>query len=407
MSPEQAEGNIKAIGPRSDLYSLGVILYQLLTGRCPFEGPTAKVLGLIALVEPDPPSKYRPGIDPLLELICLKAMAKSPEDRFASMDEFVRNLTEFLVKSPVGLKEELTHAHRHDRPELLNATKSPNVTVFTAPPKVSESFIINPLEMKLKLVPAGEFLMGSPEDEMGANNDERPQHLVKITKAFYLGVHQVTQAEFQKVMGINPSWFSQAGGGKSKVARMDTSRFPVDSVSWLDAVNFCNKLSELEGLECYYTSRGQPMAPSTGYRLPTEAEWEYACRAGTVSAFAFGDRISSINANFDGSYSYNGSVKSSHLGRTTVVGSYQPNEFGLFDMHGNVWEWCQDGYSESWYSTSSVEDPINLQGSTARVYRGGAWDEIPQLCRSASRFCYMPDYHDSEVGFRVARCLPI
>ncbi len=185
--------------------------------------------------------------------------------------------------------------------------------------------ITNSIGMKLVLIPAGKFMMGSPKDEKDRFDDEE-QHEVEITKPFYMGVYDVTQAEYEKVMGKNPSYFSAAGDGKDRVKDMDTTRFPVEMISWADAVEFCRKLSEM------------PEEKQAGrvYRLPTEVEWEYACRGGTVTAFHYGAALSSTQANFRGNFPYGGAAKGPYLERTTKVGSYQPNAYGLYDMHGNV-----------------------------------------------------------------------
>jgi formylglycine-generating enzyme required for sulfatase activity len=179
--------------------------------------------------------------------------------------------------------------------------------------------ITNPLGMKLNLIPPGEFAMGSPKSEPGRWDDET-QHLVKITKPFYLSAHEVTQAQYEQVMGKNPSYFSVSGNGKGRVSG-DTSQLPVERVSWNDAVEFCRKLSDEEGVE---------------YRLPTEAEWEYACRAGTTTAYSFGNDVAQL-----GEYAWyaDNSENTSH-----AVGEKKPNAWGLYDMHGNVWEWCQDWF---------------------------------------------------------------
>ena len=251
--------------------------------------------------------------------------------------------------------------------------------------------ITNSIGMKLVLIPAGKFLMGSPKDEKDRRDDEE-QHEVSITKPFYLGVYVVTQAEYEKVMGNNPSYFSTKGAGKDKVKDMDTGQFPVETVSWDDAVAFCKKLSEL------------PEEKKAGrvYRLPTEAEWEYACRAGTKTPFHYGDSLSSKQANFDGNFPYGGGDKGPCLVRTAKVGTYAPNAFGLYDMHGNVWEWCQDWYDADYYKNSPKEDPPGPAQASGRVVRGGSWGISGRRCRSAFRGGDGPGIRFDDLGFRVA-----
>lgn len=198
-----------------------------------------------------------------------------------------------------------------------------NVTEF---PLVDKTLITNSIGMKLKLIPSGEFLMGSPESEEARDSDEGPQHRVRITKPFYLGVYEVTQGEYERVTGDNPSCFSKVGTGKAKVAGQDTSRFPVEEVSWEDAVEFCRKLSDLPS----------ERSARRVYRLPTEAEWEYACRAGTTTPLHFGTQLNGREANCDGNYPYGTDTKGTYLKRTTTVGSYKANAFGLYDMHGKL-----------------------------------------------------------------------
>jgi formylglycine-generating enzyme required for sulfatase activity len=250
--------------------------------------------------------------------------------------------------------------------------------------------ITNSIGMKLALIPAGEFLMGSPETEEGRRDDEGPQHIVRITQPFYLGVYPVTQAEYEQVMGTNPSVFCSTGRYSSRVSGQDTSRFPVEQVSWEDAMEFCRRLSAQEG--------GQ-------YSLPTEAQWEYACRGGAkdYAVFGIGDgkALTSKLANFHGAYSYGCNEKGPYLQRTTPVGSYKlANGFGLFDMHGNVWEWCSDWYGK--YAPTTVDDPAGPATGSDRVFRGGGWSNYARYCRSAYRSRSTPDYRFNYLGFRLA-----
>lgn len=256
--------------------------------------------------------------------------------------------------------------------------------------------VVNSVGMRLALIPAGHFLMGSPAEEAEREEDEGPQHEVEITKPFYMGVFPVTQAEYEAVMGYNPSCFKATGSGRSKVNDAAAGRFPVESVSWQEAVEFCRRLSLREK-----ETGGQE------YRLPTEAEWEYACRAGTTTAFYFGNSLSSKEANFDGNHPYGGAEKGPDRRCSTVLGSFRPNPFGLYDMHGNVKEWCSDWYDEGYYGTSPRRDPQGPDEPDylySRVLRGGSWYNNGRYCRAAFRYREDLGFHGSSFGFRVVRC---
>ena len=255
-------------------------------------------------------------------------------------------------------------------------------------------------QIKLKRIAADEFLMGSTDEDKDAEGDEKPQHRVRITKPFYLGVYEITQAEYQAVMGKNPSWFSSTGGGKDRVAGQSTERHPVENVSWLDAVTFCNKLSALEGRKPFYEIDGDtvrlPDGNAPGYRLPTEAEWEYACRGNVAppTRYSFGDDAASL-----GEYAWFVGNSEKH---THPVGLKRPNGFGLFDMHGNVWEWCWDRYSTDYYKQSPVDDPAGPSQASDRMFRGGGWDSGPRFARSAYRRGDTPENRSFNLGFRLA-----
>jgi formylglycine-generating enzyme required for sulfatase activity len=250
--------------------------------------------------------------------------------------------------------------------------------------------VTNSIGMKLVRIPAGTFSMGSPAMESGRNKEEL-QHEVEITKAFWVGAHEVTQAQFQKVMGFNPSHFSAAGKGKDKVKGMSTSDLPVENVSWNDAVELCRKLSDLPA----------ERSARRRYRLPSEAEWEYACRAGTTTPFYFGNSLSSRQANFNGNYPYGSAGKYDYLERTCNVGSNKPNRFGLHDMHGNVAEWCSDWDALDYYQKSPRRDPQGPSAGVQRVIRGGSWSDFSISCRSAARGVREPSCRGHDVGFRV------
>jgi formylglycine-generating enzyme required for sulfatase activity/serine/threonine protein kinase len=243
--------------------------------------------------------------------------------------------------------------------------------------------IFNSIGMKFVLVPAGEFWMGSPDSDQGAEADEKPQHKVQITRPFYLGVSEVTKGQYRAVTGESPSYFR------------GSDDLPVEMISWKDATAFCDKLSEREGLKPYYRSRAGTGSVGASYRLPTEAEWEYACRAGSTAKFDFGDDEASLGecAWFAGNSD----------NKTHPVGQKRQNAFGLYDMHGNVWEWCSDWYEADYYKKTSGADPLNLSQPAVRVIRGGGWSDDPRDCRSTNRSGVAPEVWDFNLGFRLAR----
>ena len=266
------------------------------------------------------------------------------------------------------------------------------------------------------IIDVGDFQMGSPPKEPGRRTDETP-HAVRINTPFLLGKHEVTQRQFQQVMGFTPSHFTSTADGKPKVLKLDTSEFPVERVSWFDAAAFCNRLSKKDGYPPYYKMTNVQhdgnsikqadlaVAGGNGYRLPTEAEWEYACRASTTQRFHFGSSSTSKKANFIARAisNYGSRSKLQSLGRTAKVGSYPPNIWGLYDMHGNVAEWCSDWYAKDYYAHSRPTDPIGPDAGQHRVLRGGSWLVNEASCRSATRFYLTGDQRKYFAGFRVAR----
>lgn len=294
----------------------------------------------------------------------------------------------------------------------------------------SDKLISKSTGMEFVLIPAGEFLMGTSDSDMQTYRKadpnfkvqyaihERPQHRVKVNQPFFMATHEVTQKQYQQVMGVNPSAFSKTGREKTKVLGINTDQFPVESVSWLNAVEFCIKLSEMESRSpCYrltnieqsngsITSANVLIVSGDGYRLPTEAEWEYACRAGTTTPFHFGVQLNGKQVNIFGQVPFGTTTTGPFLARPTPVGSYPPNAFGLFDMHGNVWEWCQDYFDEKYYALKVENDPQGPTNGKARVFRGGAWNYGAHACRAAYRGAYDPYGRDNlDGGFRVV-CVP-
>ncbi len=230
-------------------------------------------------------------------------------------------------------------------------------------------------KMEFVRIPKGTFMMGALAGEKDAGLNEKPQRRVEITREFYLGKFEVTQAQYKAVTGADPSEFK---GG----------RLPVETVTWDDATSFCSTLSG---------------RVKRKVELPTEAEWEYACRAGTTTPFHFGSKLNGDLANCDGNYPYGTEVKGAYKKTTVEVGSYPANPWGLHDMHGNVWEWCRDYYGP-YDMIASLKDPFQSkkQSNGHRVLRGGCWDEVARNCRAANRVFFLPGFRgNSYFGFRV------
>ena len=234
----------------------------------------------------------------------------------------------------------------------------------------------NSLGMTFVKIPAGEFFMGSPTDEPGRYDDET-RHKVKITKSFWMMTTEVTQNQWEAVMGENPSYFRNCGG-----------ECPVERVSWKKVKKFIKKLQKKDR--------------RLTYRLPTEAEWEYAARAGTQTPFSTGDCLSTDQANYDGNHPQRGCKKGIYRGKTVSTASFPPNAWGIHDMHGNVWEWVEDGWKDD-YQNFPMEDPIYAGTQDGpRVIRGGGWGFDARYCRLAIRFKFRPGYRDLLLGFRLA-----
>jgi formylglycine-generating enzyme required for sulfatase activity len=235
------------------------------------------------------------------------------------------------------------------------------------------------------VIPAGRFLMGSPPDELERRDTEGPQHEVVLVRPFAIGVCVVSFDDYdhfcERTKREKPS---DSGWGRQKR--------PAINVSWDDAQEYCRWLIEQTGRT---------------YRLPSEAEWEYSCRAGTATPFHFGERITSDQANFNGCYTYNGSAKGEYRKKTVAVGSFPPNAFGLYEMHGNVLEWCQDRWHGNYEGAPADGPAWESGGNKSRALRGGAWLNEPGYCRAAERYLFAPDDRDGHIGFRVCCGAPI
>lgn len=585
MSPEQAVGDAELIDHRTDLYSLGVMLFEMLAGEWPFTGGAIEVMGKKCVQEPPTPLSFDPQIDPNLAAICHKMIARQKEDRYRTCAEAMEALEPILRELPPSATEPVQaepsspstfspsdNFRRSNQPTLVTAAlapvppSSPGITgrpstiqeangeigphhtwgwaadwwqgpatgrrwlgaamlfltallaafwllpdssgvvmIILDNPSLSVRFLGttiteendgepirvsssasnrlevsqngNPVEaantlvelsqgerrrfkislvdgqrieivshsslkegsdaddprrvipllqlqstttgMELTLIPAGHFDMGSTSSEIGHQPNEEPLQHVEITDAFYLSRFEVTQEEYRNVTGKNPSFFAATGSGRTRVAGQDTHRFPVEQVSWFEAIEFCNQLSERERLMPYYRlsnlSRNREILESAsveilggdGYRLPTEAEWEYACRAGTSSPFNYGNSSNGTLANINGRVPYGTLEAGPDLQRTCPVGTYQKNGFGLFDMHGNVAEWCEDAYRApaSSFGEPAAENSDLKSDGGLRVTRGGSWISDSTQARSARRVGVPPLEASEFVGIRVARSL--
>ena len=277
----------------------------------------------------------------------------------------------------------------------------------------------NAIALTMLWIPSGRFWMGSPAQEPDREDDEGPLHLVQL-EGFFMGQAPITQAQWREVAGwqprdgeswgrelqLNPSYFHAGYGEKGGNARLlagelNTDQRPVEQVSWEDAIEFCNRLSQRTGRH---------------YSLPSEAQWEYACRAGSSTPFNFGETINTELANYNGNHAYGDFPKGKYRKQTTPVGMFPANAWGLRDMHGNVWEWCLDQWHDNyegapkdgsaWVDADTTRADVNKDDRLiSRLLRGGSWFSLPGSCRSAFRLHHRPGLVISYVGLRVV-CLP-
>lgn len=457
MAPEAFDGKRNV---QTDIWSVGVVLYQLLSGYLPFpQQDITSLLGAILRLEPSP---LPDSISQTLKTIVARALAKDPDQRYKSASEMredlrrVNHANEPPVVSPTmkeavidssvvlqpperetTLQPYLESVRRYEGKEAPNSQLDQNRLAPIPVSKAKRNITLllgiavmslllvgfglwvannwkheslnpstqrqaqqsskaatfnNKLGMPFILLPVGSFLMGSNEADVNAAfadalrtnsgakrewfTSETPQHQVAIKEGLYLGEFEVTQSQWRAVMGNNPSRFRNCDS------------CPVEQVSWHDAQEFIKKLNE--------TNDGYQ------YRLPSEAEWEYACRAGTTTMFAFGDSLNSTQANFNGNYPYADGLTGTWLKKTTTVGSYQPNAWGFYDMHGNVYEWVEDVWADSYNGLSEDGSANTSNGNQAyRVLRGGSWTNHAKYCRSAYRNRVGLDYRYMDSGFRV------
>jgi eukaryotic-like serine/threonine-protein kinase len=385
-APELVHG--QPADARTDLYALGATYFTLLTGRPPFAdaGNTIDVYDAILHCPVPTVGAGVPDMPIRCDVIVQKAMAKDPPARYESAEEFLADLDTMLAddepRRRITLPKLPPRRPYWRRPAALAGAlillvglaawawrvygpylQPPATNSAARPEETALPTVTNSLGMVLARVPIGRFLMGDP-----LIHDARPPHPVRITRPFLIGIAEVTQAQYQQVVGEIPSEFAN-------------DLRPVENVTWNEAVAFCEKLS----------ARAAEQAAGRVYRLPTEAEWEFACRAGTGTAFSLGAVLSAEKAN---------TVRSG-LRATTEARTYPANPWGLFDVHGNVWEWCQDWYQIDYYLVAIAVDPTGPREGRLRVARGGSWETDPTDCRSASRGAFDPQARSPAVGFRV------
>ncbi|MCR5382763.1 MAG: SUMF1/EgtB/PvdO family nonheme iron enzyme [Lentisphaeria bacterium] len=407
-SPEQWRPDLygSKLTAKTDQYALALLAYEMLDGHYPFYNFDVTTFPNAVLSVPPPKID---GIPDAVNNALQKALAKKPEDRFDSCMAFAEALK--------GAQSATSRPSNADKPKRQQSAVTPTplpqppvVTPISQPPiesverKGNLTFkLAEDVDLEMVWIPAGTFMMGSPANEVGRNNDET-QHKVILSKGFWIGKYPVTQAQYMAVVGENPSNFKTYGGdsyicrkvsfwerllgGKNKDISVDML-LPVEQVSWNSAIHYCSILNKTHNAEL--PSRYE-------FSLPTEAQWEYACRAGTRNALNDNRNLSGGDNDpaLDKLGWYNHNSK-----RTELVGQKKPNAWGLYDMHGNVWEWCSDWYGE-YPHLRVVTDPVGPSSGSYRVLRGGSWRNDARYCRSADRSSYGPSFSYIYVGFRLA-----
>ncbi len=422
MSPEQVLGE-KEIDHRSDIYSAGVVLYEMLSGNIPYDMNTESLFKvqnrIINEPLPDPRLKYEYISDANVALIKALTM-KDPKQRPTDISAAIKGSHQETFKAEPGVvKPAIVHPKKDTMPIQRPVAGPANVAVISGKTGSKGKFIIigalvlvvlaavliyaitskNRRDKNLVAaidslmteipsglitlvhVPGGSFCMGSAEGEA----DELPTRLVNVSP-FYIGQYEVTQSEWEEVMGYNPSNFVG-------------TYWPVENVSWYDAVGFCNRLSVSEGLRPCYSGSGNNIScdwNANGYRLPTEAEWEYAAGGGSQGRGMDGASISGV--------SDNAAWHAGNSGRSSqTVGSRSPNNLDIYDMQGNVYEWCWDGYGKNSYANAGSNDPRGLSNTKYKVLRGGSYGDAKSFSRIANRGYHQPDKAYADCGFRVVR----
>jgi eukaryotic-like serine/threonine-protein kinase len=379
MAPEQARGK-KEVDPRADLFSLGAVLYEMITERVPFEGESfSEVIYALATEIPPPIKQLRPEAPQSLSDLVDYLLAKKPEDRPISAEKVYEALVQIEmglpIEAPIAIPWEaslqLAPIEPSAQPPVLLPSTDQHIVLgdhdathvarnpFPTHANVG-SAVTTELGLQFAWIPAGEFWMGSDK-----TSSEKPRSRKIISHGFWMGRHPITQKQWKTVVGTTPSYFK----GED---------LPVERVSWDDCYVFLEKLRELTGMQ---------------YRLPTEAEWEYACHAGSETNYCFGDSEKKLTE-----YAW---FRDNSSNRTRPVGTCAPNSWGLFDMHGNVWEWCEDWFGI--YDTLGEVDPVQMLKNPDhyRVLRGGAWNSDAFQCRATNRYGSVASNRTNSTGFRI------
>ena len=419
------DGNSKT--PQVDIYTLAAGFYYLVTGEIPREC-LARKYNNRELIEP---KELNDHLSQRTNKAIIKGMEVLPENRPSSIQDWLQ-----LLATPQAppTKPEIppTSVSEYNPPKavtrrswlkysglaigamgvsligkgLWNDSQNPDLTdykfdVITVNDRGQEinrqqgsakyfrEDLGNGITIEMVKIPGGTFMMGTEDEEIkrlvkkynsGLYKDESPEHEVTVS-GFYMAKFQVTQAQWKQVADL-PQVEREL---KPEPSHFEGENLPVERVSWYDAVEFCQRISKATGKE---------------YRLPSEAEWEYACRAGTTTPFNFGETITSELVNYNGNFTYANEAKGEYREETTPVGSFPANGFGLYDMHGNVWEWCADTWHDSYEGAPNDGSAWTTGGNGTYVLRGGSWYVIPQGCRSANRLRFAPVYDYFNIGFR-------
>lgn len=386
-APEMLDGRCT---PTSDQFSLAIVFMEMLAGKRPYQGTDVRTVVLQHIKGPPDLSTLPESDRPVIA----KALARDPAQRWASCSEFIEALG---IATPTPHSSMTGPIGQWQSAPLSTGVPLPNTGNLVAKLPSGGVDTVNSLGMKLALVAEGEFDQGASDADPDARPDERPRHRVRIKAPFWISMHAVTQEQYRSAMGENPSCFCATGRYAAFVQNVDSAQFPVDNVTFYMAIEYCNRLSELEWLRPYYTIVGQRVRilGGDGYRLPTEAEWEYACRAGTTTRWHFGNDPAAAE-----DYVVYSRGKAA---RPSPVGTKKPNALGLFDMHGNVHEWCFDRYGETFYEIANADNPIGADKGGRRVLRGGSFYDPLARTRSSARHNGRAWDRGGNVGFRVVR----